>query len=70
MLTVFYLFVALCVVFVVLSLNIVRAHEKNMAALREEARKTFEETGEMPFIPEEEFYASPIYKAMEVIAHL
>jgi len=70
MLTAFYIFVAVCVVFVIVSLWSVRAHEKRTALKREEAARIAEETGEAPFIPEEEFFTSPIYKAMEVIAHL
>lgn len=70
MLTAFYLLVAVCALFVILSLQVVRAHEKTVMARKEEARKVFEETGEMPLIAEEEFFASPIYKAMEVIAHM
>ncbi len=71
MLTAFYIIVAICVVYVVLSLQVVRAHEKKMAALREEAEKMAAETGEEPFLPQEEdFFFSPIYKSMEVIAHL
>lgn len=70
MLTAFYIFVAICVVFVVASLQVVRAHEKTMAQKREEASRMAGETGEEPFIPEEEFFTSPIYKAMAAIAHL
>jgi len=70
MLTAFYIIVAICTIFVIVSLQVVRAHEKKMAEKREAAAKTFSETGEMPFVSEEEFFSSPIYKAMEVIAHL
>lgn len=70
MLTAFYILVAVCVVFVIASLRVVRAHEKNMAAKREEARRIAEETGEEPFVAEEEFFTSPIYKVMEAVAHL
>ena len=70
MLTAFYIFVAICVVFVAASLQAVRGHEKRMARKREEAARIAAETGEEPFVPEEEFFTSPIYKAMEVIAHL
>ena len=70
MLTAFYIIVAVCVVFVVASLQIVRAHEKKMAAKREEARRIAEETGQEPFVEEEEFFSSPIYRAMEAVAHL
>lgn len=70
MLTAFYIFVAVCTLFVIASLQIVRKHEKTMAQKREQARKIAEETGEMPFVAEEEFFSSPIYKAMEVVAHL
>lgn len=70
MLTAFYIIVAVCVVFVVASLQAVRAHEKKMAQKREEAAKYLAETGEELFVEEEEFFQSPIYKAMEVIAHM
>ena len=70
MLTAFYIIVAICVVFVVASLKVVAAHEKKMEAKRAEARRIAEETGEEPFVAEEEFFESPIYKAMEAIAHL
>ena len=70
MLTAFYIIVAICVLFVIGSLWAVRAHEKKMAILREEAEKKAAETGEEPFVPEEEFFSSPIYKAMEAVAHL
>ena len=70
MLTAFYIIVAICVVFVVLSLQVVRAHERKTAQERVEAQRIAEETGEEPFIPEEEFFSSPIYRTMEVIAHL
>lgn len=70
MLTAFYIFVAVCVVFVILSLQVVRAHEKKVRekqAVIEAARTA----GESPYVkPEEEFFTSPIYKAMEVIAHM
>lgn len=69
MLTAFYIFVAVCAVFVILSLQVVRAHEKKTARLREEADRAAQ-SGEAPEIREEEFFRSPIYKAMEVIAHM
>ena len=67
MLTAFYIIVAVCVVFVVLSLQVVKAHEKKMAKKAEEKR---DEASDMPVAQEDEFFDSPIYKAMEVIAHL
>ena len=71
MLYAFYIFVAVCVAFVVLSLLVVQAHEKNMARRREEAEALAEATGEEPLpVREEEFFDSPIYKAMEAVAHL
>ena len=70
MLIAFYIFVAVCVVFVVTSLQAVKAHEKKMAEKEAEAKRIAEETGEEPAVIEEEFFQSPIYKAMSVIAHL
>ena len=70
MLTAFYIFVAVCAVFVILSLQVVRAHEKKIRQMQEkiEAAKA---AGETLYVkPEEEFFTSPIYKAMEVIAHM
>lgn len=70
MLIAFYIFVAVCVVFVVVSLQVVKAHEKRMAEKQAAAQKRAEETGEEPVVYEEEFFSSPIYRAMSVIAHL
>ncbi len=66
LLTLFYIFVAVCACFVILSLQIVRAHERKLA--RKTEAKALGEAVED--IPEEEFFTSPIYKAMEVIAHM
>ena len=67
MLTAFYILVAVCVAFVVLSLQVVRAHEKKLA---EKADEPPAGDSELPAAQEEEFFSSPIYKVMEVIAHL
>ena len=65
MLTAFYIICAVLTAFVVLSLAIVRAHEKKAAERAEAAAAS----GREP-LPEEEFFSSPIYKVMEVVAHL
>ncbi len=62
MLTAFYIFVAAMTAFVILSLAIVRNHEKAASRRAEEP--------EEKRLPEEEFFDSPIYKAMEFIAHM
>lgn len=64
MLTAFYVVVAVCALFVILSLAVVRSHEKH----REERAAAPEDTP-LP-AQEEEFFSSPIYKAMEAVAHL
>lgn len=67
MLTAFYIFVAVATCFVILSLQVVRAHEKKLAA-KKDAEKP---EGDLPpEAPEEEFFSSPLYKAMEFIAHM
>lgn len=71
MLTAFYILVAVCTVFVVISLQVVRAHEKKRAAIQEAVAAAEQAETEAPAVlPEEEFFTSPIYKAMEFIAHL
>ena len=65
MLTVFYIVVAVLTLFVILSLAVVRAHEKKRA---ETAERIASETP-LP-AQEEEFFSSPIYQAMEFIAHM
>ena len=65
LLTLFYIFVAAAACFVILSLAVVRAHEKRVAAKEE----TAPEDG-LPQAQEEEFFSSPIYKAMDFIAHM
>lgn len=70
MLTAFYIFVAVCAVFVILSLQVVRAHEKKVRQIQEEIEAA-KAAGENLYVKsEEEFFTSPIYKAMEVIAHM
>ena len=64
MLTVFYILVAIVTLFIILSLQVVRAHDRKLDR-REEQR---EETP-LP-VQEDEFFESPIYKVMEVIARL
>lgn len=66
MLTAFYVIVAVCAAFVCLSLAVVRAHERHV---KEKAEST--EQRDTPLeAQEEEFFSSPIYKAMEAVAHL
>ena len=65
MLTAFYILVAICVVFVVVSLKVVQAHEKKVAQRAEQPVES-----DMPVEQDDEFFTSPIYKAMEAIAHL
>ena len=66
MLTAFYILVAVCAAFVILSLQVVRAHERKRARREAEAPAERQEPEEQ----EEEFFRSPIYRAMEVIAHM
>ncbi len=71
MLNAFYIFVAVCTVFVIISLQVVRAHEKKMAAVAMAISAAEQAGTEAPVVlPEEEFFTSPIYKAMEFIAHM
>lgn len=71
MLSAFYIFVAVCTVFVIISLQVVRAHEKKMAAIAAAVSEAEQAETEAPAVlPEDEFFASPIYKAMEFIAHM
>ncbi len=65
-LNIFYILVAICVCFVVLSLAVVRAHERKLA---EKAERTPASDG-LPEEQEDEFFTSPIYKAMSFIAHM
>lgn len=67
MLTAFYIFVAAAACFVILSLAVVRAHEKKLAEKTEPAP---EETEGLPVKQEDEFFTSPLYIAMEFIAHM
>ena len=67
MLTAFYVLVAVCTVFVILSLNVVRAHEKKLA---EKEKNAPPENSDLPQAQEEEFFTSPIYKAMDFIAKM
>jgi len=67
MLTAFYIFVAAAACFVILSLAVVRAHEKKLA---EKTDPVMEEPEGLPVEQEEEFFASPLYIAMEYIAHM
>lgn len=67
MLTAFYVIVAVAACFVILSLAIVRAHEKKAA---EKAEKLKDLPPDMPREQDDEFFESPIYKAMEFIAHM
>ena len=67
MLTVFYIFVAVAACFVILSLAVVRAHEKKLAR-KEETRE--EVPDGLPEAQEDEFFTSPLYIAMEFIAHM
>ncbi len=64
MLTFFYILVAVCTVFVILSLAVVRAHEKRVKERAEQ-----ESDSPLP-VQEDEFFTSPIYKAMDFIAHM
>lgn len=67
MLTAFYIFVAAAACFVILSLAVVRAHEKKCAGKTEAVT---EEPDGLPVKQEEEFFTSPLYIAMEYIAHM
>ena len=67
MLTAFYIFVAVAACFVILSLAVVRAHEKKLA---ERSTQTHAEPDGLPEAQEEEFFTSPLYIAMEFIAHM
>ena len=67
MLTAFYIFVAVATCFVILSLAVVRAHEKKLAKKAERAPA---ESDGLPVKQEDEFFTSPIYLAMEFIAHM
>ena len=67
MLTAFYLLVAVAACFVILSLTVVRAHEKKL----EKKEKTHDLLSDgLPEAQEDEFFTSPIYLAMEYIAHM
>ena len=67
MLTAFYIFVAAAACFVILSLAVVRAHEKKLAKKKETAA---EEAESLPVAQEDEFFTSPLYIAMDYIAHM
>ncbi len=67
MLTAFYIFVAVAACFVILSLAVVRAHEKKAAS--KEELPALESDG-LPKAQEDEFFTSPLYRAMEIIAHM
>ena len=51
----------------ILSLTVVRAHEKKAA---EKAAQTPAESEGLPEAQEDEFFTSPLYIAMDFIAHM
>ena len=67
MLTAFYILVAAAACFVILSLAVVRSHEKKLEQKKE---NSIPEVDGLPEAQEDEFFASPIYAVMEYIAHM
>ena len=67
MLYVFYAVVAIAAVFVIVSLQVVKAHEKKVAA-REASVEAADPA--MPVEQDDDFFYSPLYKAMEFVAHM
>ena len=67
MLTAFYIFVAAAACFVILSLAVVRGHEKKLANKADTPSPAAEG---LPEAQEDEFFSSPLYRVMDFIAHM